>query len=459
MKITRKPAIPALVLTSCLVVITSGLTVLGQPVEELQSHFSGGSALDPASGTVTFTATGIIDFPDKVGEGTDPENDQKQHFWDVPAAVSHIVIDSGVTVTGAFHTYDDCTIEGMDRQTSVIFGTPLQRWADANNPGEQDLREWYYAQCQNHGGVLKVQNLTMLNPFSYFIRGWNTVNHVKRCDFIDDRGGWGNHSDGFSGGHGSTVDSCYFETGDDAIKCYFHIRVTNSTIRMIQNCVPFQFGWGTYQDSQSVLENITITGSSGRGPGYPVFQWKSGADHKIVTMTGCDIRNPNAALFDLETADGTLDLEISNSFIDVKSYQEELNAKGTRTICGTTEERNEYDCREPTGSGQRNAGDGNCLNGKTNQEILVSPNPFDGRVAIDFQLREQGPVVLAVSSMTGGVVYLEEVIATRGTNRFWWDGTSSSGTRLPGGIYHVQVRYKTGHGTRVMSALLNRMTG
>jgi len=44
--------------------------------------------------------------------------------------------------------------------------------------------------------------------------------------------------------------------GDDAIKLYFDTIVTNTSITMIQNCVPFQFGWGTYQSSTSQISNV-----------------------------------------------------------------------------------------------------------------------------------------------------------------------------------------------------------
>jgi len=325
----------------------SGAMFHGQSFTHLQDNYSGDVSLEESTGTITFNTTGTIYFAEKVGSGNNPKIDQKQNFWDVPIEVSKIVIKSGVTVTGAFHTSATCTIEGEDRKTSVVYGTPLERWADKNNPGGQDLEEWYYAQFQNYGGALTVRNLTALNPYSYFMRGWNTVNHLSDCDFIDDRGGSGNHSDGFAGGHGSTVDGCYFETGDDAIKCYFDITVSNCTINMIQNCVPFQFGWSAngYQDSHSVLTNITILGESGRWPGNPVFQWKGGTDYKTVEMSGCEIVNLNGCLFDLEYASGTLDIDIANSYLKLKTYKEELLADGTRTICGTTEELNSYDCR------------------------------------------------------------------------------------------------------------------
>jgi hypothetical protein len=320
-----------------------GALLLGattQSVADLQAAYSGTTDWNSGTGTLTFTGTGAIYFNNKTN--------YKNNYWDVPQNVSKIIIHENVTVTGAFHTYYNCTIEGVNRHKSIVYGTHEQRWADNRN-----LDEWNYCQFQNWGGVLTVKNLTALNPYSYFIRGWGKVNHITSCDFIDNRGGWHNHSDGFEGGHGSTVDDCYFETGDDAIKLYFDVTVTNTRIKMIQNCVPFQFGWGTYQDSRSVINNVTIIGEWGRGSDCPVFQWKNGSDKKTVIIHGLNVQNVNASIFELQSS-GTLNLDIINSCIKVKNYGT-ASFQGTRTICGTTEQRNIYDCLQPDTSPVVNA--------------------------------------------------------------------------------------------------------
>ncbi len=303
-----------------------------QSVNELQDHYSGSTCWDAAAKTLTFATSGTIDFD---------KPDFKNHYWDIPREVAMIVIDPNVTVTGAFHSYSDCTILGRDRKTSIVYGTPEQSWAE-----KRKIRAWEYCQFQNRGGVLTVKNLTALNPFSYFIRGWGKVCHAQNCQFIDNRGGWHNHSDGFAGGHGSTVDRCYFECGDDVIKCYFDITVTHTTIKMVQNSVPFQFGWGTYQNSKAKLSNITITGDWGRGQACPVFQWKAGADHKTVVMDGLVVDNPRASLFEL-LSDGELNLEIRNAQIDVRQYGTP-SFPGIRTICDSTAPRNSYHCTTGT---------------------------------------------------------------------------------------------------------------
>jgi hypothetical protein len=301
---------------------------LAQSVSELQKHYSGTTEWNSAERTLSFTASGRIDFN---------KPDHRSAFWDVPTEVARVVIGRNVRVTGAFHTQSDCTIAGLDRQSSIVFGTSEQRWAVTRN-----LKPWQYCQFQNFGGVLTVSNLTALNPFAYFIRGWANVCHARNCDFIDDRGGWANHSDGFEGGHGSTINDCHLETGDDAIKLYFDTAVTNTSIKMIQNCVPFQFGWANYQSSTSHISNVTITGDRGRGKVRPVFQWVAGKDHRSVDISGLVVDNPSARLFDLK-GEGRLDLHITQARIRVKEYGTPT-FPGTRMICGSTEQHATYAC-------------------------------------------------------------------------------------------------------------------
>ncbi|AQQ09672.1 Glycosyl hydrolase family 49 [Sedimentisphaera cyanobacteriorum] len=309
-------------------VLLTTLAFASQPPEELISSYSGGAAWNEDSSELKFITSGTINL--------NREN-LRSHFWDVPKEVSRIVIGKNCIVTGAFHTCSDCTIEGEDRNTSIVYGTDQQKWADSRG-----LKAYEYSQFQNRGGVLRVRNLTAVNPFAFFIRGWKNQCHAEKCSFIDNRGGWGNHSDGFSGGHGSTIKDCYFETGDDAIKCYFDIEVSGVTIKMIQNCVPFQFGWNTYQDSVSRIKDVTIIGSRGRGRAKPVFQWKSGEDHKKVFIDGLQVFNPKASVFELQSK-GRLDIDIKNAFINVRRYGTK-NFTGTRKICGTQKQMNLHVC-------------------------------------------------------------------------------------------------------------------
>ncbi|ARN56220.1 hypothetical protein [Sedimentisphaera salicampi] len=309
-------------------VVLSALAFASQPPEALISAYSGKAVWNKGKSEMKFISSGTINL--------DRPN-YRSHFWDVPEEVSRIVIGKNCIVTGAFRTSSDCTIEGRDRNTSIVYGTDQQKWADSRG-----LKAYEYSQFQNRAGVLRVRNLTAVNPFAFFIRGWKNQCHAERCSFIDNRGGWGNHSDGFSGGHGSTIKDCYFETGDDAVKCYFDIEVSGVTIKMIQNCVPFQFGWNTYQDSVSRIKDVKILGDWGRGRARSVFQWKNGEDHKKVFIDGLRIFNPKASLFELQSK-GRLDIEIKNAFINLRRYGTK-NFTGIRTICGSEEQKNLYVC-------------------------------------------------------------------------------------------------------------------
>ena len=132
-----------------------------QSVAALRRHYTGRIRQDAPARTLRFASSGVIAFD---------KGEYKGAFWDVPPDLARIVIGRGVQVTGAFHTRSDCIIEGEDRDTSVVFGTLEQRWADSRG-----VKPYQYCQFQNRGGVLTVRNLTARNPFAYFIRGWKQV--------------------------------------------------------------------------------------------------------------------------------------------------------------------------------------------------------------------------------------------------------------------------------------------
>lgn len=324
-----------------------------ESVEQLIENYSGKASWNKKSKTITFESTGTIYFPWKTGDNTDLKNDHKNHFWEIPASVKKIVINENVTVTGAFHSFADIEIVGKNRKTSVVYGTDLQTWTDKNNPGGIDLKEWYYCQFQSFDGTIRISNLTSLNPFSYHIRSWRSVAHVKDCDFIDNRGGHHNHSDGFSGGDGSTVDNCYFETGDDVFKIYFDNTITNCTINMVTNTVPIQLGWGPYSNGAvGTFKNLTIIGNSGRhnDDNAIIAARYEGSYTVTVNIDGCKIENPNAAWVSLMGATKVLGT-VKNADIKIKSFWNQKDkARTTGTcemiICGTKEEKNEYRCQQ-----------------------------------------------------------------------------------------------------------------
>lgn len=321
----------------------------GQSVKKLQESYSGKTEWDKSTGTLRFTASGTLFFKNKTGTGKDLENDHKNHFWSVPKSVKKIFIAPNTKVTAAFHTYDDIEIVGENRKTSILFGTDLREWTDKNNPGGQDLKEWYYAQLQNFKGTMTVKNLTLLNPFSYFIRGYGAVVHVSDTDFIDNRGGHHNHSDGFSGGDGSTVTNCYFEAGDDVFKAYFDNTYTDCTIKMIDNSVPIQLGWGNYSDGAKVVfKNLKIIGDSGRtNADNAIISGRKGTYTVTVDIDGLEIENPNAVLVSLYDNTMTLNGRITNAKIEVKQYSDRrIGGTNNLTICGSKEQKNNYNCAE-----------------------------------------------------------------------------------------------------------------
>lgn len=327
----------------------------GQSVADLIVGYTGNVEWDATTSTLTFSSSGSINFTEKATNWADPYSNKTLHaanwIWNVPTSIKKILIKANVTVTGGFHLNDAITIEGQDRTTSIIYGTNLKTWADASNPAKLDLEEWYYCQIQTFNGTCIIKNLTILNPFSFAVRGWGPQVHMKKVNVIDNRGGWHNHSDGFEGGDNSTIDSCYFETGDDNIKVYFmNLTVSNTEIKMIQNSVPIQFGWGNYNNGASAtFENCKIWGSAGRGRDVRIIDNAgSTAQNKTVVMNNCTIENSNGTLFRSAVrvnAPYSIDVTINNSKVKVKSYEvASYNVNGTRTICGSTDKHTSFDC-------------------------------------------------------------------------------------------------------------------
>lgn len=302
-------------------------------VEQLRSAYSGEVKWDSTSAKLYFTSSGSINFT----------NAGVQSFiWQVPPEVKQVRIAKNVTVNGAFHSHASVTIAGEDRKTSVLYGTDERSWA-------QEYKVKAYENCsfQSFGGVLTISNLTSLNPRAFHIRGWHLPVHVSSCDFIDRRGGNSNHSDGFEGGDGSTVDHCYFESGDDIIKVFFKITVTDTTIKMIENTVPIQLGWGNYSDKAvGTFKSLTVLGNGGRPTeGNAIISGRKGRYDVSVNIDGCHIENPNGTLVNLREDSMTLRGAITNAHIRLKSY-EGKSQKGTNllTVCGSKEKQANYDC-------------------------------------------------------------------------------------------------------------------
>ena len=323
----------AVVLTVFLAFTPSG--IYAQSVPELQSHYSGATAWKGNSADLSFTKSGAVNFNrDKEMSG----------IWEVPAAVKTITIKAKVRVTGQFTFHGDCTIAGEDQKTSVLYGTDVP--ALLHNKGLDGGGGCVpYSAILGEGKItLQVANLTTLNPIGFMWTGRKgAVIHLDRVRGIDDRGGSHNHSDGIQAAAGSTVRDCYLETGDDTIKVYNYIVVENTTIKMIQNCVPIQLGWGDYGDKATgVFRNLTIIGNNGRGRIPAVIVGRRGTYQKNIEMDGVSMTNPNAALVSLYEKGMELDLSIKNGDISVKQFWDEAKGACRSKINGSPEQVKTY---------------------------------------------------------------------------------------------------------------------
>ena len=197
---------------------------------------------------------------------------------------------------------------------------------------------------------MTISNLTSLNPRAFHVRGWDKVVHAVSCDFLDRRGGHDNNSDGFEGGDGSTVHDCYFESGDDIIKVYLDITVTDTTIKMITNSVPIQLGWGNYSDGAvGTFRNCACSAAAGAAnEGNAIISGRQGRYNVTVNIDGCHIENPIGTLVSLREDTMTLRGNINNAHIRLKGYAGEYQkGKNLLTVCGSSEKRASYDCLPP----------------------------------------------------------------------------------------------------------------
>ena len=119
------------------------------------------------------------------------------------------------------------------------------------------------------------------------------------------------------------------------------------TIKMIENSVPIQMGWGNYSDGAVAnFNNLTVLGNGGRGnEGNAIISGRQGRYDVTVNIDGCHIENPNGTLVSLREDSMTLRGAITGARINLKSYAGEFK-KGTNllTVCGSREKRANYDC-------------------------------------------------------------------------------------------------------------------
>jgi hypothetical protein len=323
-------------ITIGVIVLFTTIHAFSQSLEQLRSAYSGKLEWDEGSDTVRFIASGAINLTQAA---------ERSFIWQIPPEVKQVTVAKGVTVNGAFHSKASVKITGEDRKTSVVYGTDEQRWSQ-----NRGIKAFTICTFQNLGGVMTVSNLTSLNPRGFHVRGWDKVVHAASCDFLDRRGGHHNNSDGFEGGDGSTVHDCYFESGDDIIKVYHDVTVTDTTIKMITNTVPIQLGWGDYSDGAvGTFRNLRVLGDGGRGAeGNAIISGRQGRYQVTVNIDSCHFENPRGTLVSLREDTMTLRGAITNASIQLKAYAGEFQ-KGANllTVCGTKERKAAYDCRTP----------------------------------------------------------------------------------------------------------------
>lgn len=287
-------------------------------------NYSGKTAWDSATGTLAFHSSGSM-----------PQG-REDFYWQVPAEVKRIVIESNVTMRGGFRvpfrrTNDPLRIVGRDRKTSVMFGTDAEQWTVRNNVADND--KWKYGAVNVLAdATVFISNLTSQNPRAYHISGYanKAVLHLSHCNLLDSRPGQNNNSDGFIGAAGSTVLDCFISTGDDAIKVYHDITIRNVTIEQHRTGAPIQLGWGGENGHvKATIEGLTIKGVSPDGRyNMAPFSWVAGSnDCCEATIHGLNVaiagqlwhaetnRWMPIGLFNLKPGSCTLNLTVTGADI------------------------------------------------------------------------------------------------------------------------------------------------
>ncbi|MCV9389261.1 hypothetical protein [Reichenbachiella ulvae] len=270
-------------------------------IDELKSAYSGTIMWDEDNCILTFVSSGQINFPKR--------DHFKDIYWKVPSIVRKIIIGKEVTVVGHFHVSHTITIEGEDRKSSKVYGTPISGLLRLHNLDAGGGTVPYSAFFGSGDFEFHIRNLTSINPIGFHFTGKNgCIIHLDSVDAIDNRGGHHNHSDGISAANGSTVKNCFFSSGDDIIKVYNDIYVENTTIELIQNAVPIQFGWGNYgSGATGTFKNLKVYGNFGRrNTGNAVIDARKGYYDKNLIFDGLTIDAPNSYLFNFwnESANG-----------------------------------------------------------------------------------------------------------------------------------------------------------
>ncbi len=310
-----------------------------EPVPIFQQNYSGTTCFE--NGVLTIESSGYLKMPNK----PDPNG---YFIWDVPSEVNQIIINANTLVNAGFHYTHGVKITGLDRSTSIIYGTEIVDW-NGNLPLNCD---WIYMLVWKKGGTedSEISNITFLNPKTYDISAFQSEGKVDiyNCNFIDKRAGNANNSDGIDAAINSTVQDCYFETKDDNVKILRpNSRVRDCTFRMIENSVPFNIGWGSYSNGASMdATNIRIIGNSGRsGEQNPIIQggtWSNDDTNPssvTITMDSVYVNHPNASLVNIlnpnQCLNGSIDIANLNiaRYWGVSQWLPTYNNCNSMTLC------------------------------------------------------------------------------------------------------------------------------
>lgn len=293
-----------------------------QSVDTLQEMYSveGGVKWEAQRQTLTFLKSGVIR--------------SAQNSWKVPPTVKKVVIAKEVTLTGRLDCSSDLTIEGEDRNTSILFGTHERKYAKRNGGGDK------LSAIRVTNGKVKIHKLTSLNPkgFHFTSRAGSGFLEISDCNLYDQRGGQQNNSDGIVSWGGGKVTNCHIASGDDAIKVYGSITVEDTHIEMIPNAVPIQLGWGNYgSGAVGIFKDLKISGTEGRySAGQPIISARRGKYQKTIVIDGLTVDHPRASLLSFREGQGDFEISIQKADIKVARFQHDWNAgvQATVNICG-----------------------------------------------------------------------------------------------------------------------------
>ncbi|MCC4211252.1 hypothetical protein [Leeuwenhoekiella parthenopeia] len=339
--------------------LVSNLILTPQSPNQLINNYTGNANFDSNTGILTFTSSGKINFPNR--------SQGQETRWFVPPSVSKIIIKKQTRVEGQFDvaTGTNVIIQGENKFSSKVFGTNLQAYSGTGGLIPVSAGEFSAFLSSGNGTNLIIDNLTSINP-----KGWHSrANYatgarltLKNSRFIDDRGGFGNHSDGVH--NADLVENCYFETGDDIICDYSDAPtiVRNCEINLVQNAMPIQYGYNgpTSGNNTLTIENLLITGDVGRN-GASLIQClnrnnNSQTATKTINIDGLYFRpsNNNSKGFIVNCDDNiTLQGTWKNVNINVADYfNSSLDSKSGQaisfiSICNTTNKYKNYNCGNP----------------------------------------------------------------------------------------------------------------